>query len=74
MKKFPDLVYTYKDLKIPIELHWRWTPNPYLFPLSVEEAWQKREMISIANTKVATLPNNRIRLIFDKIPKIKSIM
>jgi len=62
MKIFPDLVYTYKDFEIPIELHWRWTPNPYLFPLSVEEVWQKRELISIANTKVATMSREDILL------------
>lgn len=62
MKISPHLVYTYKNLELPIELHWRWTPNPYLCPLSVEEVWQKRELITIANTKVATMSREDILL------------
>jgi hypothetical protein len=62
LKIFHHLVYTSKGLELPIELHWRWTYNPYLFPLSIKEVWQKRELITFANTLVPTMPREDILL------------
>ena len=40
---------------ISIELHWRFFGNPYLFPLTIEQAMRRRQKIPFAGAHIETL-------------------
>ncbi len=49
-------VYRHSARGFEVELHWRWTQNALLFPLSFEETWQKRIPLTIGGLTLAALP------------------
>ena len=56
MKIRKDFSYRSPKSAIDIELHWRWSQNAYLLPLSVEELWPGREFVRLGSARVAAMP------------------
>ncbi len=55
-------VYKHSTQGIIVELHWQWVQNPLLFPLSFEDAWQKRLPLTIGGVTMASLPGEELLL------------
>lgn len=54
-KRMHHFGYTHKEYSVYLELHWRWTANAHLFPLAIDEAWQRRESLLVSGTPIPTL-------------------
>jgi hypothetical protein len=50
-----DLVYMHKTRGTLLELHFKWNRNSGLFPLDMQEVWNLRESVNIANIQIACL-------------------
>lgn len=55
-------IYRHSVHGFEVELHWQWTQNALLFPLSFEEAWQKRIPLTIGGVTMTTLPREDLLL------------
>ncbi|MFO1433618.1 MAG: nucleotidyltransferase family protein [Candidatus Competibacteraceae bacterium] len=55
-------IYRHDARGFEVELHWQWTQNAFLFPLSFEEAWQQRIPLLIGGVTMATLPGEDLLL------------
>lgn len=58
-----DISLRHKQLNVTLELHWRWEINPYLLQLPFDYAWENREYVEIADTRIATL-NSQANLLY----------
>ena len=56
MKIRKDFSYTHPESAIGIELHWRWSQNAGLLPLTLEEIWSARDLVRFGGVAVPGLP------------------
>jgi hypothetical protein len=57
-----DFSYIHPERAIRVELHWRLSPNAYLFPLSLDELWPRRECVKFGSKCVAAMPRQELVL------------
>jgi len=55
MRNVHHFAYFSQDKGIEIELHWRFGPNPHLFPLTFEDLWKDRQIIRLGGADMACL-------------------
>jgi hypothetical protein len=55
-KAYYHSVYNHQELPITVELHWQWTENDQLFPLSFEDTWLRCGRLTIGGVALAVLP------------------
>ena len=62
MKVRKDFTFKHPESPIEVELHWRWSQNARLLPLTVEELWSGREMVQMGSQRVAAMPRQELLL------------
>jgi hypothetical protein len=62
MKIRKDFSYAHPKSGIRVELHWRWSQNAYLLPLSLDELWPKRDFVKLGSDRVAAMPRQELLL------------
>jgi hypothetical protein len=62
MKIRKDFSYFCPDTATYVELHWRWSQNACLLPLSLDEVWQHRELVEFGSESVAAIPRRELLL------------
>ena len=62
MKIRKDFSYTHPKSAIHVELHWRWSQNSYLLPLSLDELWPRRDFVRFGSKRVAAMPRQELLL------------
>jgi hypothetical protein len=62
MKIRKDFSYAHPESGVRVELHWRWSQNAYLFPLSLDELWPKRDFVKLGSDRVAAMPRQELLL------------
>ena len=62
MKIRKDFSYIHSTRAVRVELHWRWSQNAYLFPLSFEELYASRVFAKISSACIATMPREALLL------------
>jgi hypothetical protein len=62
MKIRKDFSYIHGTRAVHVELHWRWSQNAYLFPLSFEEIYARRVFVKISSTCIAAMPREALLL------------
>ncbi len=62
MKIRKDFSYAHPESGIRVELHWRWSQNAYLLPLSLDELWPKRDFVKLGSDRVAAMPRQELLL------------
>ncbi len=62
MKIRKDFSYAHPKSAIRVELHWRWSQNAYLLPLSLDDLWSKRDFVRLGSDRVAAMPGQELLL------------
>jgi hypothetical protein len=62
MKIRKDFSYIHSTRPICVELHWRWSQNACLFPLSFEELYARRVFVKISGACIAAMPREALLL------------
>ena len=62
MKIRKDFSYAHPESTIHIELHWRWSQNACLLPLTFDDLWPRREFVKLASDNVAAMPRQELLL------------
>lgn len=62
MKIRKDFSYIHPKSAIHVELHWRWSQNSYLLPLSLDELWPGRDFVRFGSNGVAAMPRQELLL------------
>jgi len=62
MKIRKDFSYAHPESGIRVELHWRWSQNAYLLPLSLDELWPGRDFVKLGSDRVAAMPRRELLL------------
>jgi len=62
MKIRKDFSYRRAGSAIGVELHWRWSQNAHLLPLSLDELWPKRDFVKLGSDRVAAMPRQELLL------------
>jgi hypothetical protein len=57
-----QFAYDSREFGVTLELHWRLTSNPLLFPLDEAALWNRPEPLNVAGTQFATLPDEELFL------------
>jgi hypothetical protein len=62
MKIRKDFSYAHPESGVRVELHWRWSQNTHLLPLSLDELWPKRDFVKLGSDRVAAMPRKELFL------------
>ena len=62
MKIRKDFSYAHPESGVRVELHWRWSQNAHLLPLSLDELWAKRDFVKLGSDRVAAMPRQELLL------------
>ena len=62
MKIRKDFSYSHPESNIHIELHWRWSQNACLLPLTIDELWPGRESVELGGDSVVGIPRQELLL------------
>ena len=63
LQSFHAYAFVRDDGRVSVDLHWRFTPSHYAFPLELELLWEHLEPVRLADTMVLTLPPEDLLLI-----------
>jgi len=62
MKIRKDFSYRRPGSAIGVEMHWRWSQNACLLPLSLDELWPKHDFVKLGSDRVAAMPRQELLL------------
>jgi hypothetical protein len=63
LQSFHGYTFDRNDGRVTIDLHWRFVPNPFFFPLDLELLWERMEQVPFAGTTILSLPPEDLLLI-----------
>lgn len=62
MKVRKDFTFKHPESPIEVELHWRWSQNAMLLPLTFEEVWSGREIVTSGSQTLPAMSRRELLL------------
>jgi hypothetical protein len=62
MRLRKDCSYRYPGGAVQVELHWRWSQNARLLPLTLDEIWSARDFVTFGGIAVPGMPRQDLLL------------
>lgn len=62
MKVNKDFSYRHNESTVQVELHWRWSQNARLFPLTLDDLWGSLESVRMGSQSVPAMPKQELLL------------
>jgi hypothetical protein len=63
LQSFHAYTFDRNDGRVTIDLHWRFVPSPFFFPLDLEHLWERMEQVPFTGTTILSLPPEDLLLI-----------